>query len=55
LILATAHARFQHIRDVRRHAEISLGRFNPKPVGNLVTEGEGDVFHGNQLVSIRSW
>ena len=50
LVLATAHAGFQHIRNEGRHAEIGLGGLDPQPIGDVVAQRNRYVFHDTRIV-----
>jgi hypothetical protein len=51
LVSAPPHACLQHFSDKRRHAAISLGRFDAQPVGNVIAQSDGDIPHGASQLS----
>jgi hypothetical protein len=49
LLLAASHTHLEHFRDEARHAQISLRRLDPQPVGDVLAQCDGDVFHDTKI------
>jgi hypothetical protein len=50
LLLAASHPHLQHFRDEARHAQVSLRRLDPQPIGDILAQGDGNVFHDQKIV-----
>jgi hypothetical protein len=50
LVLAAPHAGFQKIAHKSGHAQVRLGRLDAQPFGDLLAQGDGDVFHDTNIV-----
>jgi hypothetical protein len=50
LILAASHARLEQVADKSRHAGAGLRGLDPKPFGDILAQGDGNVFHNTNIV-----
>jgi hypothetical protein len=50
LILSAPHAGFQKVAHKSGHAQAHLGGLNAQPFGDLLAQGDGDVFHDTNIV-----
>lgn len=50
LVLAAPHAGFQQVADKGRHAQALLGGLDAEPIGDILAQSDGDVFHDTDIV-----